>query len=76
MSADNSTKNIQAAVSFMADALTGDIYASAAFGAASALIAKAHARGSDITDDELNTLIAQGDDLARVALEAAIAKAQ
>lgn len=73
------TKNLQTAVSLLADLLTGDlltgdIYASAAFGAVSALIAKAHAAGRDITDDELNAVV-KDDELARVKLEAAIARA-
>lgn len=71
---DTSTKNLQTAVSLLADLLTGDIYASAAFGAVSALLAKAHTAGRDITDEELNAVV-KDDDLARVKLEAAIARA-
>lgn len=70
----DTNKNLKVAVSLLADLLTGDIYASAAFGAVSALIAKAHAAGRDITDDELNVAV-KDDDLARIKLDAAIARA-
>ena len=69
------TKNVAAAVSLLEDLTTAGLYTSAAFGAVSALLVKAHAAGRDITDDELNQAVA-GDDLARVRLDAAIAKAQ
>jgi hypothetical protein len=74
MSDNTSTKNLQAAVSLMADLLTGDIYASAAFGVASSLIQKAHSEGRDLTDAELASVV-KDDDFARAKLEAAIARA-